>query len=63
MIKDSVSHFSIYGSIYNEPTMKGVRKPLKMLSKEHSFKNPRYSYLTVNSKINNSNLTNPNKGE
>lgn len=63
MIIDSASHFSIYGSIYNEPAMKGVRKPLKTLSKEHPFRNPRYSYLTINSKTNNSNLTNPNKGE
>lgn len=57
------SHYSIFGKIYNEPAMKGIRKLPKSLSKEHPFRNPRYSYLTDKSATNNSSITSIKKGD
>ena len=54
------SHYSIFGKIYNEPAMKGVKKLPKPLSKKHPFYNPRYSYLINKSATNNSSAI-PNK--
>lgn len=57
------SHYSIFGKIYNEPAMKGIRKLPKPLSKEHPFRNPRYSYLTDKSVTSNSSSTANQKGD
>ena len=51
----SASHFSIFGRIYNEPALKGVRKKTLTLPKENRIYNPRYMYLTKNKDKNNSN--------
>lgn len=51
----SASHFSIFGRIYNEPALKGVKKAPFSLPKENRIYNPRYMYLTENKNKNNSN--------